>query len=104
MATEASRAILTIDLGALVENHQRLRRIAPRSEVAAVVKADGYGLGAREIAAALWQSGCRSFFVAHPAEGVALRAESTVMSGTPVLGARCCCVSRTTSRVWTSTL
>jgi alanine racemase len=74
MATEAARAVLTIDLGALVDNHRRLRRAAPGSEVAAVVKADGYGLGAREVAAALWQSGCRSFFVAHPAEGIALRA------------------------------
>jgi alanine racemase len=74
MATEASRAILTVDLGALVENYRRLRREAPRSEIAAVVKADGYGLGAREVAAALWQSGCRSFFVAHPGEGTALRA------------------------------
>jgi alanine racemase len=74
MATEASRATLTIDLGALVENHRRLRRRAPGSEIAAVVKADGYGLGAREVAAALWQSGCQTFFVAHPAEGIALRA------------------------------
>jgi alanine racemase len=74
MATEASRAILTIDLGAVVENHQRLQRRAPGSEVAAVVKADGYGLGAREVASALWQSGCRIFFVAHPEEGITLRA------------------------------
>jgi alanine racemase len=73
MATEASRAVLTIDLGAIVENHRRLRRQAPGSEVAAVVKADGYGLGAREVAAALWQGGARTFFVAHPEEGVALR-------------------------------
>jgi alanine racemase len=73
MATEASRAVLTIDLGAIVENHRRLRRQAPDSEVAAVVKADGYGLGAREVAAALWQGGARTFFVAHPEEGVALR-------------------------------
>jgi alanine racemase len=73
MATEASRAVLTIDLGAIVENHRRLRRQAPGSEVAAVVKADGYGLGAREVAAALWQGGARTFFVAHPEEGVELR-------------------------------
>jgi alanine racemase len=74
MATEASRAVLTVDLGAIVENHRRLRLRAPGSEVAAVVKADGYGLGAREVAAALWQGGARSFFVAHPGEGIALRA------------------------------
>jgi alanine racemase len=72
MATE-SQAVLTIDLGALVENHRRLRREAKRSEVAAVVKADGYGLGAQEVAAALWQDGVRRFFVAHPQEGLALR-------------------------------
>ena len=72
MATE-SQAVLTIDLGALVENHRRLRREAKGSEVAAVVKADGYGLGAQEVAAALWQDGVRRFFVAHPQEGLALR-------------------------------
>src|SRR5918995_3628264 len=73
MATEASQAVLTIDLGAIVENHRRLRRQAAGSEVAAVVKADGYGLGAQAVAAALWQGGARSFFVAHPREGIALR-------------------------------
>lgn len=74
MAREPAQAVLTIDLGALVENHHRLRRTAPDSEVAAVVKADGYGLGAAAVAGALWQGGARSFFVAHPGEGVALRA------------------------------
>jgi alanine racemase len=74
MASEPAQAVLTIDLGALVGNYRRLRRRASGSEVAAVVKADGYGLGAQEVAAALWQSRCRSFFVAHPAEGTALRA------------------------------
>jgi alanine racemase len=73
MATERTQAVLTIDLGAIVENHRRLRREAPGSEVAAVVKADGYGLGAREVAAALWQNGVRRFFVAHPEEGLTLR-------------------------------
>jgi alanine racemase len=67
------QAVLTIDLGALVENHRRLRRQAKGSEVAAVVKADGYGLGAKEVAAALWQDDVRRFFVAHPEEGLALR-------------------------------
>lgn len=40
----------------------------------AVVKANAYGLGARPIATALYQAGCRHFFVAYPAEGAALRA------------------------------
>jgi alanine racemase len=73
MATEAARAALTIDLGALVENYHCLRRRAPSAEIAAVVKADGYGLGLPEVAAALWQGGCRSLFVAHPGEGLTLR-------------------------------
>jgi alanine racemase len=73
MATEPAQAVLTVDLGALVENHRRLRRQAPGSEVAAVIKADGYGLGAREVATALRQDGVGRFFVAHPEEGLALR-------------------------------
>jgi alanine racemase len=74
MATEGARPVLTVDLGAIVENHRRLQREAPGAEVAAVVKANGYGLGLLEVAEALWEAGCRSFFVAHPDEGIALRA------------------------------
>jgi alanine racemase len=74
MMAEDARAVLTVDLGAIIENHRRLRREAPDAEVAAVVKADGYGLGLLEVAPALWRAGCRSFFVAHPGEGIALRA------------------------------
>lgn len=36
---------------------------------AAVVKDDAYGLGAAEVAAALYAAGCRRFFVAHGSEG-----------------------------------
>ncbi len=39
-----------------------------------MVKADGYGLGAAPVARALRAAGCAHFFVAHAAEGVALRA------------------------------
>ncbi|MGI9509686.1 MAG: alanine racemase, partial [Geminicoccaceae bacterium] len=46
---------------------------AAGSEVAGVVKANGYGLGAREVAACLRTAGCRSFFVAHANEDIALR-------------------------------
>ena len=74
MATEAGRAVLTVDLGALAGNYRRLRRAAAAAAVAGVVKADGYGLGAPAVADALWQAGCRSFFVAQLEEGRALRA------------------------------
>ncbi|MCW8085927.1 alanine racemase [Sabulicella glaciei] len=63
---------LTIDLGAVARNWRRLREIHGGA-VAAVVKADAYGLGAARVAPALAAAGCRHFFVATPAEGDALR-------------------------------
>ncbi len=42
--------------------------------VGAAVKADAYGLGADQVAPALADAGCRHFFVAHAAEGIAVRA------------------------------
>jgi alanine racemase len=74
MATEAGRAVLTVDLGALADNYRRLQREAAGSPVAGVVKANGYGLGVAAVAGALWQAGCRSFFVAQLEEGRELRA------------------------------
>lgn len=68
-------ARLTIDLDALAANLAALRAQAPGAETAAVVKADGYGLGAGAVSRRLWAEGVRSFFVARLAEGEALRAE-----------------------------
>jgi alanine racemase len=67
-------ATLTIDLGALADNYRLLRACLSGGDCAAVVKADAYGLGAAQVAAALWRAGCRQFFVAHLQEGIALRA------------------------------
>jgi alanine racemase len=64
---------LTIDLGALARNYRTLCAAAAPSECAAVVKADGYGLGAAAVAARLATAGCTTFFVATAAEGIALR-------------------------------
>ncbi len=69
------RARLTIDLDALAHNHAVMVAAAAGAEVAAVVKADGYGLGAGPVARRLHAEGTRSFFVARLAEGEALRAE-----------------------------
>ena len=69
----AARGILSINLDALADNYKRLVKEASGSEVAGVVKANGYGLGAREVAACLRTAGCQSFFVAHAHEGIALR-------------------------------
>lgn len=67
------RAVLSIDLGAVVRNWQCLGERHRGGAVAAVVKADAYGLGAAPVAAALRDAGCRHFFVAHPDEGETLR-------------------------------
>jgi len=67
-------ARLTIDLGALAHNHAILREQAGGAEVAPVVKADGYGLGAAQVARRLWAEGARSFYVARLSEGETLRA------------------------------
>ena len=58
---------LTCDRAALQHNW---RWLAERAGVAcgAAVKADGYGLGAREAAAALVSAGCRDLFVSTWAE------------------------------------
>ncbi len=67
---------LTIDLSAIVANWRALDSLtAPSVETAAVVKADAYGCGAARVAPALARSGVRTFFVALPSEGSALRAE-----------------------------
>jgi alanine racemase len=66
-------AVLTVDLGAVRQNYRGLRERLDGAECGAVVKADGYGLGASEVASALLREGCRSFFVAHAAEGIMLR-------------------------------
>ena len=69
----AARGVLSINLDALSNNYRLLAKEAAGSEVGGVVKANGYGLGAREIAACLRTAGCRNFFVAHAHEGIALR-------------------------------
>lgn len=69
-----TRTELTVDLGAIRRNHQiLLARLDGRASLAAMVKADGYGLGATPVASALWDDGCRWFFVAHLDEGLELR-------------------------------
>ena len=73
--TSPDRARLTIDLDALAHNRAVLAEVAGGAEVAAVVKADGYGLGAGLVARRLHAEGTRSFFVARLGEGEALRAD-----------------------------
>lgn len=67
------QARLTVRLNALAANWRFFRDNAHGATCAAVVKADGYGLGVREVAVALRNAGCGVFFVAHLAEGIAAR-------------------------------
>lgn len=67
-------AVLEVDLGAVAANWRSLRARHPAGAVAAVVKADGYGLGAAPVAARLHRESCAHFFTAHLAEAVAIRA------------------------------
>ncbi|MDQ0318609.1 alanine racemase [Pararhizobium capsulatum DSM 1112] len=64
---------LTIDLAALARNYKRLSAEVAPAIVAAVVKANAYGLGADRIAQKLYGQGCRHFFIAEFGEALALR-------------------------------
>ena len=66
-------ASLTVRLGAVADNYRTLGSLAGATKVAAVVKADGYGLGANMVSTALAGAGCDTFFVARLEEGVRLR-------------------------------
>ena len=72
-----STARLQVNLDALARNFHRLRQRGvqslPADCAAAVVKANGYGLGMHMVAQRLYHEGCRRFFVATATEGGLLR-------------------------------
>ncbi|KQN25638.1 alanine racemase [Sphingomonas sp. Leaf33] len=63
---------LRIDGDALVANWRALARMSGRAVCGAAVKANGYGLGAPEVASRLVAAGCRDLFVATWGEAQAL--------------------------------
>ena len=63
---------LTIDAEALVSNWRWLAGMSGGAACGAAVKADAYGLGARDTVMHLANAGCRDFFVATWAEAEAL--------------------------------
>jgi alanine racemase len=66
--------ILTIDLAAIVKNWKAMANRVVPADCAAVVKADAYGCGIDKVAAALAETGCTTFFVAHLTEARQVRA------------------------------
>ena len=88
MEQDFEAARLTVRLDAIADNYRLFGRLAEPAAVAAVVKADAYGLGVAKVAPALAEAGCDSFFVARLEEGVALRplvpgARIFVLDGAP---------------------
>lgn len=63
---------LHLDGAALADNWRLLSAMSGRAACGAAVKADGYGLGATEVAKRLAAAGCRDFFTACWAEAEAL--------------------------------
>lgn len=80
VAAQWAGGVLTINLGAIAANYRLLTQIVRQADgeshaavCAAAIKADAYGLGASLVAPVLERAGCRDFFVAHLAEGLAIR-------------------------------
>jgi alanine racemase len=69
------RSEISIDLGALRRNVRILQHALGGSELWAVVKADGYGHGAVDVAGAALAEGAEALCVATVREGLALRVE-----------------------------
>lgn len=63
---------LGIDWNALQANWRVLDSLSGAAQATAAVKADGYGLGARNVVCHLREAGCREFFVAHWSEAADL--------------------------------
>ena len=68
-----SKAVLSINLSSIEANYRLLCGMLVNSRASAVIKADGYGLGSEKIAPALFNAGCRTFFVAHIDEALEVR-------------------------------
>lgn len=65
--------VLEIDLAAIADNIRLVRERSGSAALAAVVKANAYGLGLAEIARVHVECGTKTFFVATLDEGIALR-------------------------------
>ncbi|MBO5643595.1 MAG: alanine racemase [Kiritimatiellae bacterium] len=62
------RVVLEVDRKKIASNYFCIKNIVGQAEVMCVLKADGYGLGARNCAQVLFELGCRRFAVADSVE------------------------------------
>jgi alanine racemase len=65
LSTPPAHLRLRLDRAALAANWQALNRMSGAACAGAAVKADAYGLGARQVVPVLAEAGCRDWFVAH---------------------------------------
>jgi alanine racemase len=72
-ALATATGVLTVDLDAIVANWRKLEKTAVPAECAGVIKADAYGCGVDQVARALANAGCKTFFVASLDEARAAR-------------------------------
>ncbi|MFM1783726.1 MAG: alanine racemase [Actinomycetota bacterium] len=73
---------IRVDLNAIVANYRRLKAIAAPSQVMAIVKADAYGHGSKQVAKALQDAGVDALGVADLDEALELREQGITV---PVL-------------------
>jgi alanine racemase len=71
--SDLAGAVLSIDLSALQANYKTLAKKAGKAATGVAIKGDAYGLGIAPVSRALWDAGCRDYFVARPKEGEELR-------------------------------
>lgn len=69
----ATTGIIAVNLAQLRANWEALANHVAPAECAAVVKANAYGVGAQRVIPALFEAGCRSFFVATLDEAASAR-------------------------------
>ena len=80
---------LEIDLDAAASNLRAVRRlVGAERKIYAVIKADGYGHGAAEMAAVFVEHGADALGVADLGEGIRLRRRGITSS--PCEASRCC--------------
>lgn len=65
MQSIPATARMRLDKNALVQNWQALDRLSGTASAGAAVKANAYGLGARNVTRHLAEAGCRDFYVAN---------------------------------------
>ncbi len=70
---DSAYCTLEIDLAKIRANYRIISEICKNSDIAGVVKADSYGLGADFVASALQKENCQTFFVTTIDEGISLR-------------------------------